>query len=617
MAISKPKYDDSVIEEARKWIRKHSASFAKTRKDFIKSHNMYAGKWYDRMLQDMMGNDRLIRSVNLMRPVINSIVQAYKSNPIGIALTGGDDDAERQKKDMLQAEIIKIMASTRSQDIFSNSIFYTAVGGTSYWVVYNTKENNKDVIDIKELNSINVFFDPNAKHKTGKDAERVVVYDYIGKDKAERLYDISERELDGYTSPFADNELKDCIRDDMALVVTYYRRKKDGWQISKIVGDRVVEQTLLPIKRCPVIREVGELVMIDGKIYYQGMMKFVEGLLTQVNINQTTISERLARASQVDLISSARAAKGFEQIYAERHKKPMGYLPFNDLDEGGNPIAPPTPIDLTAKTQDMQTTQDSAINLIYTIVGTGKPGSEVQSNTTAEAVLLRRKNSETPNAIYIENAAESHIQTGYVIIDFISMIIGVEINTYDIIVESGPLHASSRRQSLAELVSLAQYLQQVAPEAVKQLIPQMILSTELPNANQLSKEIAGVLGINVEQNNPQQAMQSMQQQLQAIQQQLAEKDGMLSQLQQQVIQAQNYINANESKIRADILMNQQDNDTKIQTALIQANASKDVANQNNATKVQTTEAKLAADLEKSFQQAPELTMVTIPDTDMM
>jgi len=251
--------------------------------------------------------------------------------------------------------------------------------------------------------------------------------------------------------------------------------------------------------------------------------------------------------------------------------------------------------------EDLLSSNQSFSSLLYSVLGIIPEADANMGNVTAEAVLTRRRSNETSNALYLENLAETVVASGRIILEIAAAILGIEVpSDLDVSIESGPLQASQRRDSLQMLLAL---YPMTPPDKQPALFMEILKSTELPNAEAL---VASMQQTTQEGDPAMQAqmqaqqLAEMQAQLQAMQQQNAE-------LQQIALSSQQALAAKESEVRAKVMMKQMEIESNERMKQMELGMNYQMNAEDNRTKTTTSVIKAQSDLEKSFQQSTNIT----------
>jgi hypothetical protein len=91
----------------------------------------------------------------------------------------------------------------------------------------------------------------------------------------------------------------------------------------------------------PIITVVGKELNVDGEIVRKGLVRDLKDPARMVNYSYSAAVETLALQNKVPYMAAAEAIEGYEDIWSAANLENRAYLPFNALDDNGNPIPRP------------------------------------------------------------------------------------------------------------------------------------------------------------------------------------------------------------------------------------------------------------------------------------
>lgn len=109
----------------------------------------------------------------------------------------------------------------------------------------------------------------------------------------------------------------------------------------------------VPGRYVPIVKIVGERRMIDGKEDCRGMVRMAKGPQRLVDFYEMRLARAVDLSAEGTWTGSVRAIGDWQDVYANAHKNHPGVLLFNDLDESGNPIAPPVFVHVAPQVQHL------------------------------------------------------------------------------------------------------------------------------------------------------------------------------------------------------------------------------------------------------------------------
>ncbi len=116
-------------------------------------------------------------------------------------------------------------------------------------------------------------------------------------------------------------------------------RKKLRWY--KIVGSQRVEEKTPAGQTIPIIPWIGEQTVIDNILDRKGHTRALKDAQRMLNYNRSASVEFGALQSKTPYMGPSRAVDGYETYWETANTENHSFLPYNDIDEDGKPIAPP------------------------------------------------------------------------------------------------------------------------------------------------------------------------------------------------------------------------------------------------------------------------------------
>lgn len=108
-----------------------------------------------------------------------------------------------------------------------------------------------------------------------------------------------------------------------------------------IAGDEIAEKREWPGKYIPIVRVIGEETVIDGQLDRKGHTRALKDPQRTYNFWTSAAVEHVALQSKTPYIGPAQAIEGYETFWQSANRDNFSILPYNGLDDAGNPIAAP------------------------------------------------------------------------------------------------------------------------------------------------------------------------------------------------------------------------------------------------------------------------------------
>jgi hypothetical protein len=394
----------------------------------------------------------------------------------------------------------------------------------------------------------------------------------------------------------------------------------------KLSGCEVLEETDFPSQYLPIIPVIGHEVWVDGKRHLCGMTRRLMDSQRAYNYERSAFIESVAMQPKAPYMAPAQAIEGYEKEWAALNSGNPSMLPYNHIDESGNPMPAPTrqmppafPAAFAQGGQIASQDMESAVGMFR--ANLGAPGAATSGRAKREDKVA----GDTANFHYQDNLSRSIEQLGRVIVDMIPRVIDtprqarivgedgtnefvhvdpemqqavqkqgkkvVSINpsvgAYDVRDKTGPAYTTLREESAEQLANMMQ----AAPDLMPILGDLWVGMQDWPEAEVAKKRLAAMLPPQIQKMESedgeeippaaQAQMAMLQQQVQELSQALEAAHAEHMQIEQQLndksrteqIKAQ----SESEKQQVMQVMEQMRQETAIQVAQINAESKHDVA----------------------------------------
>jgi len=592
-------------------------------KDDLKMANGTEGSQYSELDRKNRGENRAEFSFPVLDKFVERIVGNYNLSPFGIEYSPYDS-AMSDKATVIQAVVSGIETRSKGKSVYRQALRSQSTVGYSWIHVTSEYDNPEDdsldvslrIEFIQDYSS--VLMDPLSTDVAGCDAKWVAHVDKISLREAKELYgdDVCMYSDEGLFS--ADLE-RDLSANTTIKVVTHYEKvtkkktvyigedgdvseeKIDGYRAKektntyvkciKAVGNKVVFETELDQTYLPIVPVYGLPIYQDGKPQYVGIIHRAIDSQKLLNYAASAAAERLARSNKTEFVGPARAIQAHADVWENSSKSLYPYLPFDDIDENGNPIKGPIKVDTAINVNDVMPMTQMYLSTISSVVGMSEDGIAGASSAqeTAEAALLKAKASETVLSTLYENLASSIEQVGRVLLQMVSAMydtdrvvpltqksgetirdmvpftsMNIMPNEYEVAVSAGPLLATQRKENLRSLIAVSQLMGPSGSLILPEIIDSIDLGKESANVKQKAEMIAQ-MNMQQAQQGPQMQMQlqQSQQQIAQLQQQNKQMEAIIQQLNGQLIDSKVDLQRDQMKIEADLLKTNMNNEAKL------------------------------------------------------
>lgn len=361
----------------------------------------------------------------------------------------------------------------------------------------------------------------------------------------------------------------------MPPIVREYTSTERKVMSYKVCGSGVLEQSTFPSQYIPVVPVIGCETWIDGKRHLSGMVRRMMDAQRAYNYERTAYIEAVALQPSAPYIAAWESIADHQEAWRKANTTKAAYLPYDHLDEQGQPIPPPTrqqpPVLPAAFVQGSQ----MALADIQASVGMYRANLGAPSNeTSGKAITARKIEGDTANYHYIDNLNRSIEQLGRIVIDMISRLfdsariariigsdgknsfvrvdpsmdgayhkdengntyINPQVGRYDVRVVAGPSYTTMRQEAAA---GLSQVLQ-ANPALTPVIGPMWARMQDWPEADKVAQALTAmappqVQGVLKGEDGPSPEVQAL---IQQAQQHATEMQTIIQQQQQQIAELQ-------------------------------------------------------------------------------
>jgi hypothetical protein len=466
---------DPIVTEAKARFDRCVEAEGTFRKLFVEDMKFANGdpdnnwQWPDKIRQSRDGDARPCLTINKVRQHNLQIINDAKQNKPSIKTLPVDGQADIQIAKILDGIMRHIEYNSHAEIAYDTATEFAVQGGLGYWRVvteYAHDGSFEQEIYIRRVKDpLSVYIDPDINSADGADAKYGFIIEDLTKEEFKAQYP-GEKAASVNWPMEATGDVwlsKDSIR-----VGEYFRRaeKKDTliqhpvhgpvkasdiedederkalladpdvkkravtephFEWFKIAGDVIVEQNEWPGRYLPIVRVVGEEITIDGKVERKGHTRNMKDGQRMYNYMTSANVEYIALQTKTPFVGPVEAFEGYEDEWANANKDNLPYLPYNGLDEAGNPIARPTreqpPVGASAYLQAMQTAQQE---LMMTSGQYQEQFGQPSNADAGVAIAARQRQGDKATYHFIDNVARAIRYTGRIMVDLIPKIYDTE-----------------------------------------------------------------------------------------------------------------------------------------------------------------------------------------------
>jgi hypothetical protein len=333
----------------------------------------------------------------------------------------------------------------------------------------------------------------------------------------------------------------------------------------KISGEDILEETVFPGEFVPIFPVIGNETWEQGKRRLGGCVRTAKDAQITYNFERNSEFEAVAVAPKAPWIASVEAVEGHEAKWRMANRGNLAYLPWNSLDEQGNPVAKPERINPAGIATGWTQLSERSRMDIQSALGVFNPNADsIPNRQSGRAVRALQEQSDTGSYHYIDNLAMSISHLGRVLTqvwpviydaqqvvrilgeddktDFVridpsaprgyqkqptmqgeQIVINPSVGRFDVRCAVGPAFTTRQSEAAAELSEIVNG----NPQLMALLGDVWVKMRNFPEADKLSKRFKAMLPPQVQQAEqeeegqqelPPEVMQTLQQAAQEIQQ---------------------------------------------------------------------------------------------------
>jgi len=601
---------DKIVTEAKKRFKRardYEADFRRLFVDDLKFANADSDngwQWPDALRKSRDFDSRPCLTINKTRQHVLQIVNDAKENKPSVTIHPVSSEATYETAEILEGCIRHIEYNSNAQVAYDTATEHQVSGGIGYWRVvtdYANDESFDQEIFIRRIkDALCVILDPDIKEADGSDARYGFVFTDMSHDEFKLKYPDHEDLL--ATSPLGDGD--DWLSKDNVRVCEYYRREvtkdklyvlpmPDGsYQMQRasqmsdemreivkadrsiqsrpidtvkvrwylIAGSEVLEDRDWPGKYIPIVRVVGEETIIEGKLDRKGHVRALKDPQRMYNYWSSSAVEFVALQGKQPYIAPIEAIEGFEKYWETANQENYSYLPYNALDENGQPIERPVRQQPPIMAQGYLNGMQNAAEEMRMVSGQYDPslGANPQDQSGV-ALQAQQRRGDRATYHYIDNLSRAIRFTGKILIDLIpkvydtprvlrilgqdgsedqvqldpnaqqsyqerqveagkvQKIFNPSLGLYDVVSDTGPSYQTQRQ---AAFQSISQIIAQ-QPEALKIVGDLLFKAADFPMADEIAERLSRMVPAQLKQDGPPPEVMQAQQQIQQMQQQMA------------------------------------------------------------------------------------------------
>ena len=576
------------IDEAKEYMREQHE---RIREDLRFSNPADPQQWADADATLRQGRPTL--TLDRTNQFIRQVANDMRQNKPGIQVIGVDSKADPKAADVLSGLIKYIEYKSRADHAYDTAGDLAVRCGLGWLRVVtkevdpNTKEQELVIMRITDPTSCGL--DPNSTDADGADAKWGYVETRISEKAFKAQYPKAKAvtfgdagwHSDGFLTIAEYFEIEECKTNYITFVnengEEEEKSEDDYWKMCEEIGARFQElgtqarkekrviwaklsgsellepSTYFPGECLPIVPVLGSELWVDGKRHVCGLTRQLMDGQRLHNFQMSAMAEFLSSQPKAPFLVPYDALDGFENDWKKLNKGNPSYLPYNHIDDDGQPIPAPSRLNPPTMPGAYAQMAQFAVTEMEASVGMYKSALGQQSNAVSgRAKLADERSSDTSTFHFIDNLSRSIEQLGRVIIgaapivfdtDRVVHIVGInderdmvrinptsraparqdqkgkviEINPsigkYDVRAKAGPSYTTQRVETAQQLSDMISAQPQLAPV----LGPMWARMKDLPESDKIARLLLAmappaVQALESEEDDiPPQAQQKIQQ----------------------------------------------------------------------------------------------------------
>jgi hypothetical protein len=462
---------DPIVKEAKDRFARCEDAESEFRKLFVEDMKFANGdpdnnwQWPDRIRQSRDGDARPCLTINKVRQHNLQIINDAKQNKPSIKTLPVDGQADIQIAKILDGIMRHVEYNSHAEIAYDTATEFAVQGGLGYWRVITDYAHDgsfeQEIFIRRVKDPLSVVIDCDIQSADGADAKFGFVFEDVPKEEYEAQY--PDEDPASVTFPMSATG-DPWLDKDHVRVCEYFRRaeKKDmlinhpvkgpmklsavddaderkslladgnvkkreivepHFEWYKIAGDKIIDRKEWPGRYLPIVRVVGEEIVINGKVERKGHTRGMKDAARMYNYMTSANVEYIALQTKTPYIAPAEAIEGYEDEWANANKDNKAYLPYNSVDEHGNQIPRPQreqpPVGASAYLQAMQTAQQELM------MASGQYQEQFGAPSNADAgvaIAARQRQGDKATYHFIDNVARAIRYTGRIMVDLIPKI---------------------------------------------------------------------------------------------------------------------------------------------------------------------------------------------------
>ncbi|AOI92103.1 hypothetical protein WS57_25680 [Burkholderia pseudomultivorans] len=597
--------ESKIVAEAKERFERCEEFESEFRQRFVEDLRFSNGdadngwQWPDQIRTTREGDARPCLTINKVRQHNLQIINDAKQNKPSVKTLPVDGDADIEIAKILDGIVRHIEYNSHAEIVYDTATEFAVQGGLGYWRIVceyaHDGSFDQEIFLRRVKDPLTIYLDCDIESADGSDAKFAFVFEEMSKaefkakypgEEAQSVVFGDDTQSDGWISkdkirvceyfrktakvdklvnhptrgPVRLSEIEDAderkaIEADKSIQTREITEPEITWYL--IAGDKIIDQRPWAGRYIPIVRVVGEEIVINGKVERKGHTRNLKDAQRMYNYMSSANVEYIALQTKTPFIGPAEAFEGYESEWANANKDNLPYLPYNSLREDGGvierPIREQPPVGANAYLTGMQNAQQELM------MASGQYQEQFGQPSNAQAgvaIQARQRQGDRATYHFIDNVARAIRYTGRVLIDLIpkiydtkrvvrivgedgtetfatvdpdqqqplqeaphptiadkvQLIFNPGIGRYDVTVEVGPNYETRRQEAfnaLTQIMSQDQELMKVAGDL-------LFKAADFPMADEVAERLHRTIPPQILGEGPSPQEQDMQQKMQQM-----------------------------------------------------------------------------------------------------
>lgn len=456
------KSDDAILADAKECFELAQAIEADNRNaalDDIRFARL-GEQWDQRILNQRNLERRPALTINKLPAFIRQVTNEARQNKPSIKVRPVDSGADRQTAEVFTGLIRNIEQVSNADVAYDTGAEFAVSGGFGYWKVefdYAYDDTfDKDICIKPVYDPFSIYGDPHSTSADSSDWMKAFELCPLTADEFELEYKGAAKVSWDADTPLGENDkeiivAKYWVREEIektilllsdgmivgeeeflakhnglslqeiaatAGISVVQSRKTRSYKVKRCIlsGKEVLDEEPWPGKYIPIVPVYGDVVNVEGKRYFQSLIRHAKDAQKQYNFQRSASAEMIALEPRVPWVGP-KGAFDDDPNWATANTQSHPFLEYT------GPTPPQrTPLNMSAGVAAMQEAL-AANDDMKAIIGIYDASLGARSNeTSGKAILARQREGDVSTYHFIDNLSRAIRHTGRIIMDLVPKI---------------------------------------------------------------------------------------------------------------------------------------------------------------------------------------------------